>query len=81
MSLFWSIKNSGGVLNKLKSGEFRVSSLPTYDFCTLCTTLTHNLIKETFTDLIESTLQREGSPYLSFNDRNAFFTSDDQKWF
>ena len=30
--LFWSIKNSGEVLNKLKSRGFRATSLPTYDF-------------------------------------------------
>ena len=27
-------------------------------------------------DLIERTFQREGSPYLACNDRNAFFTSE-----
>ena len=45
-TLFWSIKNSGEVLNKLKSRGFRATSLSTYDFSTLCTTLPHNLIKE-----------------------------------
>ena len=43
-NLFWSIKNSCEVLNKLKSRGFRVSSLSTYDFSTLYTTLPHNLI-------------------------------------
>ena len=28
----WSIKNSGEVLNKLKSRVFRATSLSTYDF-------------------------------------------------
>ena len=27
-------------------------------------------------DLIEGTFQREGSLYIAYNDRNAFFTSD-----
>ena len=31
-NLFWSIKNSGAVLNKLKSRGFRATSLSTYDF-------------------------------------------------
>ena len=44
--MFWSIKNSGEVLNKLKSRGFRATSLSTYDFSTLYTTLPHNLIKE-----------------------------------
>ena len=30
--LFWSIKNSGQILNKLKSKGFLGSSLSTYDF-------------------------------------------------
>ena len=50
--LFWSIKNSGEILNKLKSRSFLASGLFTYDFSTLYTTLPHNLIKEKLTDLI-----------------------------
>ena len=42
---FWSIKNSGEVLSKLKCSGFRATSLSTYDFSTLYTTLPHNLIK------------------------------------
>ena len=34
-NLFWSIINSGEVLNKLKPRGFRVTSLSTYDFSTL----------------------------------------------
>ena len=45
-NLFWSIKNSNGVLNKLKSRIFRASSLSTYNFSTFYTTLPHNLIKK-----------------------------------
>ena len=52
------------------------SSLSTYDFSTLYTTLPHNLIKDKLVDLIERTFQREGSLYIACNDRNAFFTSD-----
>ena len=43
-NLFWSIINSGEVLNKLKSRGFRAASLSTYDFSTLYTTLPHNLL-------------------------------------
>ena len=63
-NLFWSIKNSGEVLNKLRPKGFRATSLSTYDFSTLYTTFPHNLIKETLTNLIEWTFKREGSPYL-----------------
>ena len=52
-NLFWSIKDSGEVLNKLKSRGFRATSLSTYDFSTLYTTLPHNLIKENLSGLIK----------------------------
>ena len=42
-------------------------------FSTFYTTLPHNLIKDKLIDLIERTFQREGSPYLACNDRNALF--------
>ena len=55
-NLFWSIKNSCEVLNKLKSRGFRASSLSTYDFSTLYTTLPNNRFKDKLVDLIERTL-------------------------
>ena len=73
--LFWSIKNSGEILNKLKSIGFLASGLSTYYFSTLYTTLPHNLIKGKLTELIEQTFNREGSFYLACNDKNAYFTS------
>ena len=78
-NLFWSIKNSGEILDKLKARDFNATSLSTYDFSNLYTTLPHNLIKDKLIDLIERTFQREGSPYLACNDRNAFFTSEKPK--
>ena len=78
-NLFWLIKNSGEVLNKLKSRGFRATSLSTYDFSTLFTTLPHNLIKENLINLIEWIFEREGSPYISCNERQALFTSGDTK--
>lgn len=80
-NLFWSIKNSGEVLNKLKARDFRATSLSTYDFSTLYTSLPHNLIKEKLTDLIERSFQRSGFLYLACNDRNAFFTSEEHKFY
>ena len=78
-NLFWSIKNSGAILDKLKSRGFLAFGLSTYDFSTLYTTLPHNLIKENLTELIEQTFNREGSLYLACNDKNAFFTSKQPK--
>ena len=77
--MFWSIINSREVLNKLKLGGFRATSLSTYDFSTLYTTLPHNLIKEKLINLIEWTFKREGPPYIACNERQAFFTSGDIK--
>ena len=45
-NMFWSIKNSGYILSKLKLRGFCAYSLSTYDFSTLYITLPHNLIKE-----------------------------------
>ena len=45
-SMFWSIKNSGEVLSKLKSRGFCAMNLPTYDFSSLYTTLPNNLIRK-----------------------------------
>ena len=70
--LFWSIKNSGEILNKLKHRGFLASGMSTYDFSTLYTTLPHNLIKEKLTESIERLLNREGSLYLACYDKNAF---------
>ena len=70
-NLFWSIKTSGEVLNKLKSRGFRVSSLSSYDISPLYTTLPHNLVKEKLIKLTEWTFKREGL--------QAFFTSEDTK--
>ena len=50
--IFWSIKNSDEILYKLNSKGFLASSLSTYYFSTLYTTLSHNLINETQTELI-----------------------------
>ena len=77
--MFWSIKHSGEILNKLKSRGFCATSLSTNDFSTLYATLPHNLIKEKLINLIEWIFKREGSSYIACNERQAFFTSGDTK--
>ena len=59
INLFWSIKNSAEVLDKLKNKRFLASTVSTYDFSTLYTTLPHNLIKDKLTALIRKTFNRE----------------------
>ena len=70
-----SIKNSGDILNKI-SNRSAVSSLSTYDFSTLYTTLPHNLIKDKLNALIRQTFARENTRYLACNNDKAFFTDN-----
>ena len=72
INLFWSIKNSVEILNKLKSKGFPVSSLFEYDFSTLYTTVPHNLIKNKLTKLIKYTFNSDNSLYLACNEKHAF---------
>ena len=58
---FGLLKMQVKFLDKLKARDFNATSLSTYDFSTLYTTLPHNLIKDKLIDLIERTLKREGS--------------------
>ena len=76
--MFWSIKHSGEVLSKLKDIDYQATSLSTYDFSALYTTLPRNLIKEILLDLIERTFyKKEGKLYLACKEKKAFFTSAD----
>ena len=75
-NMFWSIKHSGEVLSKLKSRGFGATSMSTYDFSTLYTTLPHNLIKEKLL-LIERAFKKifknEGTLLLVCNDKKSVF--------
>ena len=62
---FWSIKNSNEVLNQLKSKVFKASTLSTYDFSILYTTLQHHLIKDKLIDLIELKFSQEKALYYA----------------
>ena len=53
----WSIKSSGEVVSRFRCRGFRATSLSTYDFSTLYTTLPHGLIGEGLLDLIEWTFR------------------------
>ena len=79
INLFWSIKNSNEVLNKLQNKGYLASTLSTYDFSTLYTTLPHDLIKDKLTQLIKKNFQREKISYLACNAELAFFTDEQVK--
>ena len=70
-------KNSGEVLSKLKDIGYQATSLSTYDFSTLYTTLPHILIKKP-SSFKRSFYKKEGKLYLACNDKKAFFTSADR---
>ena len=59
--------------NKLKSKGFLASSMSTYDFSTLSTTLTHNRIKEKLTELIEQIIT-DRAHFILLVMRNAHFS-------
>ena len=58
-NLFWSIKNSTEVLDRLQINRFSASTISTYDFSTLYTTLPHGKIKDKLSKLIIKTFDRE----------------------
>ena len=71
--MFWPIKKSGEVLSKLKDIGYQETSLSTYDFSTLYTTLPHTQIKEKLLYLIERTFYKnEGKLYLLVMIRKRF---------
>ena len=73
INYFWPTKKSTEILNILKTKGFQASTISTYDFSTLYTTLPHNLIRNQLVDLIENTFRREEVLYLVCNEEHAFF--------
>ena len=72
-------KNSTEILNKLKTKGFQASTISTYDFSTLYTTLQHIFIRNQLVDLIENKFRREEALYLACNEEHAFFVSEEHK--
>ena len=73
------MKNSTEILNKLKAKGFQASTISTYDFSTLYTTLPHNLTRNQLFALIENTFRREEALYFACNEERAFFASEEHK--
>ena len=55
VKIYFGLKNSGEILDKFKARDFNATSLSTYDFSTLYTTLPHDLITDKLVYLIERT--------------------------
>ena len=73
-------KNSTEILNKLKTKGFQSSTIFTYDFSTLNTTLPHNLIRNQLVCLIENTFRCEEALYLACNEEHAFSLLKNKKY-
>ena len=73
-NIFWLIKNSFQVINKLKLRGFFASSLPTYHFFTLYTTYPTFLLKINSWTYLKEISKKD--VLFRYNDKHAFFTSD-----
>ena len=71
---FWSIKNSIEVLDKLHAIQKPVSSVDSFDFSTLYTTLPHNLIKLQLGQLIKWSFKFTGLQFICCNKIQGFFS-------
>ena len=74
-NIFWSIKNSNEVLKKLETLNNQASSISSYDFSTLYTSLPHNLIKSKLVNLIKKTFLSLKCDFIACNENKAFFTN------
>ena len=78
VNYFWSVKNSLEVLDKYNNIESAFTSVDSFDFSTLYTTLPHNLIKEKLSYLIEWSFDKTGLTYICCNSYNSFFSDSKQ---
>ena len=76
INLFWSINNSLDVVECIEGRRFIVSTINTYDFSTLYTSIPQHLLIKKLIPLIEKTFAREKTTYIAINDRKSFFTNE-----
>ena len=77
VNYFWSIKNSGDVIDKFKSINFKAESISSYDFSNMYTTLPHEKIKDRLSKLIKWCFDREGKTFLCTSETKGFFSAVD----
>ena len=65
--------------DKLKARDFKSTSLSTYDFSTLYTTLPYNLIKENLLTLLKETSIEKALHTLHVTTEMHFFSSEKPK--
>ena len=79
VNLFWSIKNSGDVIDKLKSRNFQANAICSYDFSNMYTTLPHDKINDRLSKLIKWCFDREGKTYICTSENKGFFSAAEYK--
>ena len=75
VNYFWSIKNSSEVTEKLQLRNFQGSQVSAFDFSTLYTSLSHDLIKAKVLSLVKWCFNRESKTYLCMSDKAGFFSN------
>ena len=75
VNYFWSIKNSAEVIEKLRLRNFRGSRVSSFDFSTLYTSLSHDLIKAKVLSLVNWCFYRESKTYLCTSVKAGFFSN------
>ena len=73
VNYFWSIKNSSGVIEKLRLRNFQDSQVSSFHFSTLYTSLPHDLIKAKVLPLVKWCFDRESKVYLFTSLKAVFF--------
>ena len=79
VNLFWSIKNSGDVIEKIKSRNFQANTIASYDFSNMYTTLPHDKINDQLFKLIKWCYNREGKTYICTSESKGFFSATEYK--
>ena len=74
INYFWSIKNSGDVIEKFKDINFQANIVSSYDFSNMYTTLPHNQIKDRLSNLIKWCFDREKKQFLCTSESKGFFS-------
>ena len=74
VNYFWSIKNSGDVIEKFKSINFQANTISSYDFSNMYTTLPHDQIKDHLSNLIKWCFDREKKQFLCTSESKGFFS-------
>ena len=75
VNYFWSIKNSSGVIEKLRLRNCRDSQVSSFDFSTLYTSLPYDLIKAKVLSLVNWCFNRESKSYLCTSLKAGFFSN------